>query len=589
MLKVQKIHLLIWFWGMILPFASVQAGVVDSLEREIAVSNPDTHRVGLQCKLAWELKTQNPEKALSSLHEAEILSQKLAFNPGLARVLLYRGVIFTNQRKWEEAEKSLQQSREKYTALKDQAGIGKCWNKTGILFFTQAKYPEAINCFEKALEYFSQPRPIAMTYNNLALAWKALGKFDQFLQAQLNALAKFEEMEDWESVSAVYGNLGGFYKERHDTEKSLQYFEKAIELNPRIQKPELRISNLVNMGLTQDAAGQPERALESYRLALAMSRENGLRQLEAISLNNLAHILNTQDRIPESISRYEEALALFQELKDPKGEAATLNNLARCHLQEGNPTKGLEYFHLALEVALRTANLAGIETAYQNLSTAYEENGNPAEALLYQKKYIQIHDSLLDEQKLRDLVELETRYELDKKAKMLAQQLEENQKSQRLSRGLIIAVGILILFLLAGLIYLWEQKRTIHRLNTRKSSLERDHFDLAVALAEVTGRLKQLNEIEAERLEKSSDDTVREFKPQTLETPGLPPFFETLSKREIEVFLCLANGLPNKTIADELFISVDTVRSHTKSIYSKLGISNRSMAVKMAHDFGLAS
>ena len=44
-----------------------------------------------------------------------------------------------------------------------------------------------------------------------------------------------------------------------------------------------------------------------------------------------------------------------------------------------------------------------------------------------------------------------------------------------------------------------------------------------------------------------------------------------LTQRELEVIKILAEGKSYQEIADELFVSIDTVRQHTKSIYSKTG------------------
>jgi DNA-binding NarL/FixJ family response regulator len=52
-----------------------------------------------------------------------------------------------------------------------------------------------------------------------------------------------------------------------------------------------------------------------------------------------------------------------------------------------------------------------------------------------------------------------------------------------------------------------------------------------------------------------------------------------LSKREKEVLTELVEGNPLKTIADKLFISLETVRTHVKHIYGKLHVANRTEAV----------
>ena len=62
---------------------------------------------------------------------------------------------------------------------------------------------------------------------------------------------------------------------------------------------------------------------------------------------------------------------------------------------------------------------------------------------------------------------------------------------------------------------------------------------------------------------------------------------ERLSPREAEVLELLAQGLGNKQIAWELGLSEHTVKFHTSSIYSKLGVTNRTEAVRRGVEHGL--
>jgi DNA-binding NarL/FixJ family response regulator len=65
------------------------------------------------------------------------------------------------------------------------------------------------------------------------------------------------------------------------------------------------------------------------------------------------------------------------------------------------------------------------------------------------------------------------------------------------------------------------------------------------------------------------------------------PTYEVLTPREIEVLELLAEGLPNKAIADRLRISDQTVKFHVASIAGKLGASNRTDTVRRAVRRGL--
>jgi len=60
-----------------------------------------------------------------------------------------------------------------------------------------------------------------------------------------------------------------------------------------------------------------------------------------------------------------------------------------------------------------------------------------------------------------------------------------------------------------------------------------------------------------------------------------------LSPREVDVLISLANGNSYKMVADDLHISVETVRSHIKNIYSKLHVQSQSEAISKALREGL--
>jgi len=59
------------------------------------------------------------------------------------------------------------------------------------------------------------------------------------------------------------------------------------------------------------------------------------------------------------------------------------------------------------------------------------------------------------------------------------------------------------------------------------------------------------------------------------------------SERELEVLQLIAEGLTNQEIASRLYLSLNTVKVHTRNIYSKLGVTNRTQAVAQARALGI--
>jgi ATP/maltotriose-dependent transcriptional regulator MalT len=64
---------------------------------------------------------------------------------------------------------------------------------------------------------------------------------------------------------------------------------------------------------------------------------------------------------------------------------------------------------------------------------------------------------------------------------------------------------------------------------------------------------------------------------------------DPLSARELEVLRLLATELDGPEIARRLFVSLNTLRTHTKNIYAKLGVNSRRAAVRRGGDLGLLS
>ena len=62
---------------------------------------------------------------------------------------------------------------------------------------------------------------------------------------------------------------------------------------------------------------------------------------------------------------------------------------------------------------------------------------------------------------------------------------------------------------------------------------------------------------------------------------------EPLSAREQEVLALVAAGRPNRAIAGQVFISVDTVKRHVSHPFAKLRVANRTEAVARARALGL--
>jgi LuxR family maltose regulon positive regulatory protein len=71
------------------------------------------------------------------------------------------------------------------------------------------------------------------------------------------------------------------------------------------------------------------------------------------------------------------------------------------------------------------------------------------------------------------------------------------------------------------------------------------------------------------------------------EAAAVPGLVEQLTAREREILVLLAAGTPNPRIAEQLVVSLDTVKKHVSHLLGKLGAANRTEAVTRARQLGL--
>ena len=60
-----------------------------------------------------------------------------------------------------------------------------------------------------------------------------------------------------------------------------------------------------------------------------------------------------------------------------------------------------------------------------------------------------------------------------------------------------------------------------------------------------------------------------------------------ITRRELEILGLIAQGLSNREIAEKLFVSENTVKTHSSRVFDKLGARRRTQAVQLGKQFGL--
>lgn len=135
--------------------------------------------------------------------------------------------------------------------------------------------------------------------------------------------------------------------------------------------------------------------------------------------------------------------------------------------------------------------------------------------------------------------------------------------------------------------HLSQPETAVEHLSQAVTLAEEGHY-LRVFLDEAKALLPLLSQLPASPYQNFLLAQIKQANPSAA-TPAVIPsaLLDPLSEREIEVLAMLVTHLSGPEIAEQLHISPNTLKTHTKNIYSKLGVNSRHEAVVKAQISGL--
>ena len=121
----------------------------------------------------------------------------------------------------------------------------------------------------------------------------------------------------------------------------------------------------------------------------------------------------------------------------------------------------------------------------------------------------------------------------------------------------------------------------------RKNAYQQHHLYILKAVGNFIVRALELSKMSSQNDTKGKG-TQKEWQWRNREHLSIASSRELqkLTEREKEVLFLLATGLPNKVLAEKLFVSPGTIKTHTLNVYQKMGVANRTSAILKAVEWG---
>ena len=283
------------------------------------------------------------------------------------------------------------------------------------------------------------------------------GNLEQALQHYQQSLSLFESIGDEGSMAMVLNDMGRFHGKQTDHEKALSLYNRALVLAKKAGNADLEANTLNNIGSIHFERGAYESAVQYYERSITIKKQTNDIAGQAYNLDYLGTTLAELKRYPEAQRSLEEALAIRRQLNDKNALAINLNNLGELFASMGDQPQAIHYLGLALAMSREIGYKDLTRHIYGQLGRVYKAQGDYSQALAYTEYSNALKDSIYNEQRSKQRLEMEQRYESEKKERALAEtQLKvEKQENQLILLIAVMAVGAVI----ALLVYRYQKSR----------------------------------------------------------------------------------------------------------------------------------
>lgn len=290
---------------------------------------------------------------------------------------------------------------------------------------------------------------MATPYMLTGYAYHLKGEDEQALNYSLKALKLSEETDNKLIYSSASYNMGAIYEKQREFSKAIGSYIHALQGYKDLHHKKGIARTWESLGRIYSERGEKKKALDAYYKALEINKELNYQSDLASNYINIANLTFSKN-LQKTFDFYNKALEIYLKQSDKRGIANAYINIAAYYQHTGFPDKAVLNLRKVVEME-QSISAAERLTAYSAIVDGYKGIGDYNKALNYQEQYTQLKDSLYNAEKSKQVIEMQTKYETEKKEKenrILSQQnkiktLEIAREKQKRKYQLLITTGII--------------------------------------------------------------------------------------------------------------------------------------------------
>ena len=373
------------------------------------------------------------------------LQAQLSTQKGTDRIATLHALIFST---WLSKPEEAKSYGEEALLLSVQSGDEVEISKSTRLLAGVHYY---LGNYEKALDYNLQALGVALRlndstaihngYNNNGLLYYNLGSYQTALEYLLRSKLIKEQIKDTFLLPATINNIGLIFDRVGQAETALANFKEALRLAVSVGYTDQEIHAMNNMAATFIKQGKLDTAKIYFQRAHDLAAKVDNTNFGAVAGRGLGEVLMYKGDFDSARLHITGALRASRRISDKKGIAESYYLLSKLDLILGNFDAALAYLDQSDDIA-RQLKLG--QQLLENLKLyliIFQQNEDEKNIILYQSKYSNLKDSLLQEIVVRNLalIPLKIKEETDR-TRLLQQEKELELKNAENQLFVIIII-----------------------------------------------------------------------------------------------------------------------------------------------------
>ncbi len=316
---------------------------------------------------------------------------------------------------------------------------------------------------------------IAKAYSSMGTNKYAKSDYTGALDSYFKSLTISEKLDDKKAMASTLGNMGSINMRIGRIPKSREYFTKALTIYQTLNNKTGIGRNLGNIGNLYFYDKDYDHAIEYMQKALKIFEELSDQNQIALNLGNIGNIYHDKKEFGSALIYFDKAIAIYEKMGDKGGVSRNYYNAGTTYLEQAysslknsesklSPNSkdfkmAIDYIQKSIAISIEIEDLDDLINGYESLSSAYESSGNASQSLLYFKKYSRLKDSVFSKDKLNEIMQKESKFELEKRAATDSVKANEEQKvikaelKQEQTKSYALYGGVALLLVFGGFMF----------------------------------------------------------------------------------------------------------------------------------------